>query len=58
VACGISDKTPAYTHRLVRGQLWRFARLTALAGGYDITKNPPRTIDIASDMTLDVELKR
>jgi len=28
------------------------------AGGYDISKNPPRTIDIAGDMTLDVELKR
>ena len=28
------------------------------AGGYDITKNPPRTIDIAGDMTFDVELKR
>jgi hypothetical protein len=27
-------------------------------GGYDISKNPPRTIDIAGDMTLDVELKR
>lgn len=28
------------------------------AGGYDISKNPPRTIDIAGDMTLDVGLKR
>jgi hypothetical protein len=28
------------------------------AGGYDISKNPPRTIDVAGDMTLDVELKR
>lgn len=28
------------------------------AGGYDISKNPPRTIDILGDMTLDVELKR
>ena len=28
------------------------------AGGYDISKNPPRTIDISGDMTLDVELKR
>jgi hypothetical protein len=28
------------------------------AGGYDITKNPPQKIDIAGDMTLDVELKR
>src|SRR5688572_24017245 len=24
-------------------------------GGYDISKNPPRTIDIVGDMTLDVE---
>jgi hypothetical protein len=28
------------------------------AGGYDISKNPPRKIDIVGDMTLDVELKR
>ena len=28
------------------------------AGGYDISKNPLRSIDIAGDMTLDVELKR
>lgn len=28
------------------------------AGGYDITKNPTRKIDIAGDMTLDIELKR
>jgi hypothetical protein len=27
-------------------------------GGYDISKNPSRTIDIAGDMTLDFDLKR
>jgi hypothetical protein len=27
-------------------------------GGYDIFKNPPRSIDVAGDMTLDVELRR
>jgi hypothetical protein len=28
------------------------------AGGYDISKNPARKIDIVGDMTLDLELKR
>jgi hypothetical protein len=33
--------------------------LAAMAeGGYDIFKNPPRSIDVAGDMTLDVELRR
>jgi hypothetical protein len=27
-------------------------------GGYDIFKNPPRSIDVVGDMTLDVELRR
>jgi hypothetical protein len=27
-------------------------------GGYDIFRNPPRPIDVAGDMTLDVELRR
>jgi hypothetical protein len=27
-------------------------------GGYDISKNPPLSIDVAGDMTLDVDLRR
>ena len=44
VVCGI----PVGSHEL---------EATA-AGGYDISKNPARRIDIAGDTTLDVELKR
>jgi hypothetical protein len=30
----------------------------ATAGDYDVSKDPPRMIDIAGDMTFDVEVKR
>jgi hypothetical protein len=56
VATTITDADGRYVLCGIPRGRHEFAAIAA--GGYDIFKNPPRTIDIAGDMTLDVELKR
>jgi hypothetical protein len=55
-ATTITDADGRYVLCGIRRGSHEFA--ATAAGGYDISKNPPRKIDIVADMTLDIELKR